>query len=509
MSSAILVSRAYAYEAIEYFESDIVVAKDSNFMVAEKIAYIFEGEKHGIFRCIPTLHPDQASSFLKERYVTIDLIGIWMDSMPVPYSASKEGGKICFRIGNPDSTITGKHVYEISYKVGGAITYEQYGGAELYWNVTGHDWEVPILSATARVSSPDPILLRERACYQGEEGEIGSCAITANEEGTIIFSARNMGPLEGLTVAQALDRSKVTLDIRERFRPLFLWGLLLMIGAGAGTYALYRYQTKFRTGNPIIPQYEPYEDAKPMYMGMLFDKRLDPRDVVASIVNLAQEGFIKIKKIDARVLFFFEVDDYEIALLRPRAEAENMFEGRVLDLLFKGNSEVGTTVTLSDLKKNYSIVRENRALMQALEADLKKDLKQRGFWTGVLWGRRTRKGYEALDHLKGFKDYLSVTEKERYIFHNAPEHNADHFMEYLPFAIAFGVEKQWAKTFEGITIPNPEWYDSGTGVHAFRAVSLADSLGAFSRSLASAQASASGGGGHAGGGAGGGGGGSW
>ena len=127
-------------------------------------------------------------------------------------------------------------------------------------------------------------------------------------------------------------------------------------------------------------------------------------------------------------------------------------------------------------------------------------------------GRRTHKGYEALDHLKGFKTFLSVTEKERYIFHNAPEKNAEQFMEYLPYAIAFGVEKEWSKTFESLTIQNPDWYDGGAGTHTFNALALSNSLGGFSTAFASSSGtggSASSGGGSSGGGSGGGGGGSW
>ena len=59
--------------------------------------------------------------------------------------------------------------------------------------------------------------------------------------------------------------------------------------------------------------------------------------------------------------------------------------------------------------------------------------------------RRTQLGYEAYEYLQGFKNFLQVTESQRYIFHNAPERNTEHFMEFLPYAIAFGVEKEWAK----------------------------------------------------------------
>ena len=74
---------------------------------------------------------------------------------------------------------------------------------------------------------------------------------------------------------------------------------------------------------------------------------------------------------------------------------------------------------------------------------------------------------------------------------------------------AFGVEEEWAKVFKDVTIPSPDWYEGGNAA-SFSAVSLTNSLGAFSSSfVASSGSSPSSGGGSAGGGAGGGGGGSW
>jgi uncharacterized membrane protein len=125
---------------------------------------------------------------------------------------------------------------------------------------------------------------------------------------------------------------------------------------------------------------------------------------------------------------------------------------------------------------------------------------------GVTYQRRTLKGYEALNYLKGFKDYLSTTEKERYKFHNAPALNPEQYMEYLPYAIAFGVEKEWAEVFKDIQITPPDWYQSDVPKQ-FNAPAFAASLSSFSTSLSSsAGTSGSSGGGSSGGG---GGGGSW
>jgi uncharacterized membrane protein len=131
------------------------------------------------------------------------------------------------------------------------------------------------------------------------------------------------------------------------------------------------------------------------------------------------------------------------------------------------------------------------------------------FLSIFLYERKTRLSYEVTDYLKGFKLFLETTERDRYLFHNAPEKSPEQFMEYLPYAIAFGVEEMWAEVFKDITLPSPGWYDGGSAA-TFNALNLTSSLGAFSTAFASSSgASPSSGGGSSGGGSGGGGGGSW
>ncbi|MCF7816171.1 MAG: DUF2207 domain-containing protein [Candidatus Pacebacteria bacterium] len=503
-------THAAGYERINSFATEISIKSDGSFDVFEKISYEFSDARHGIYRCIPKIHQDKASSIFKERYIDVDVSSVLMDSQNIEHVISDGKSEVCIKIGDPEVTIVGIHEYEISYHVGGAITYQTYGGADLYWNVTGNEWKVPIQEINAHVVSEDAVMVRERACYRGSKGDSGSCNITVGGDGDVYFSGRVFNPGEGMTVAQGLDRTKIQHDVRERYKLGVILFLVTPLMLGLFGYSIYRYKTKFKTGRTIIPQYEPYPGVKPMYAGYLFDKRLDPRDITAGIVYLAEQGFIKIKKIDRKVLFFFEVDDYEINLTsKPFGDFIGEFDKRILALLFGGYTMSKVTVTLGELKNDHQRQEANYALLRSLKQDLEKDLKNNGFFTNFFFTRRTRKGFEALDHLKGFKEFLSVTESQRYIFHNAPERNAEHFMEYLPYAIAFGVEKQWAKTFEGITIPNPDWYDGGS-VNTFSAVSLSQSLGGFSTAFASSSgASASGGGGSSGGGSGGGGGGSW
>jgi uncharacterized membrane protein YgcG len=133
----------------------------------------------------------------------------------------------------------------------------------------------------------------------------------------------------------------------------------------------------------------------------------------------------------------------------------------------------------------------------------------------------TKEGRTVLDHIAGFKQYLSITERERLDRMTAPEDTPAVFEKYLPFAIALGVENRWADRFQGVLAAAAAqgqqgfyWY-SGSSNPWNNPGRFADSVGSSlastisSASTAPGSSSGSGGGGSSGGGGGGGGGGGW
>ncbi len=544
-------------EKVDSFTSDITVLKDGSFEVVETIVYDFEDEyRHGIFRFIPTKHAEESDKWFKERAIDIEVSLVSIDNIPVPFEITKDLGEIEVKIGDPDVSITGPHTYTISYRVRGALYYYENGEVDLYWNATGNKWTVPMETVRVNVHDPDGIFLQNSHCYSGVEGSTNECAVATSTEG-VSFGSVSLAPGEGITVAQALDPDQTETLIVEEWS---LWPIWL-IGASLwflwlGRF-LYRYANEHKTGASVIAEYEPYEDLEPMYTGVLFDGRVDPHDITAGIVKLAEQGFFKIKHIGRKVFFFIETDDYEITLLRPYSELKTEFDKTLFSLIFDASANPGAAVVLSQLVKDLTKQAANHKLITALKAAAEADLVKQGYFeykwrlpgkivaylAGALlaalalmfligadllmpivisvavltistiallfvYRRRTKKGHQALDHLKGFKEFLSVTDRDRFKFHNAPQKSPEQFMAYLPYAIAFGVEKEWAEAFKDISLPEPDWYD-GNG-HAFNAVYLSQSLGTFGSSMSSATgASASSGGGSSGGGAGGGGGGSW
>ena len=136
----------------------------------------------------------------------------------------------------------------------------------------------------------------------------------------------------------------------------------------------------------------------------------------------------------------------------------------------------------------------------------------------------TREGRRVMDRIAGFKQYLSIAERERLDRLHPPEADTPELFEkYLPYAIALGVETRWARRFQGVleaAAADPSqrrgfgWYSGSrspwTNTGAFTRTLGAGMVGAISSASASpGSRSGSSGGGFSGGGGGGGGGGGW
>ena len=59
----------------------------------------------------------------------------------------------------------------------------------------------------------------------------------------------------------------------------------------------------------------------------------------------------------------------------------------------------------------------------------------------------TLAGRKILDQIEGFKLYLSVAEKDRLNLANPPELTPALFEQFLPYALALGVEQKWSEQF--------------------------------------------------------------
>ena len=301
-------------------------------------------------------------------------------------------------------------------------------------------------------------------------------------------------------------------------------------------------------GTVTPTEYLPPEGMRPGLVGTMLDEVAHPLDVSASIVDLAVRGYLKIEEIPATG--WFGSSDWQLTRLKPSTDLTS-YETILLDGLF----EDGDEVKFSDLRQHFATRFANvqqalyteivdrgwysrgpqstRALwltisIVALAAAIGLEFAAAAFTTfGIVplplilgapvllalhnrMPSRTANGTAVYRRILGFRRFIVEAETDRAQF----AERAGLFYEYLPYAIVFGATKQWARAFEGLALPTPDWYTSS---QPFTALLLMNAMGDFSdRSVGAltstpggSGSSGFGGGGFSGGGGGGGGGGSW
>ncbi len=562
--SVVSVDAQAEYFTINRFHSDIEVHEDATCTVVESIEVTFHRERHGIFRDIPYKYRTDLGETIR---MPIDVAAV-TDNRGNAWQTKVErtGNVVHIRIGDPDQYVDGRQVYVITYTIENALLFFDRHD-ELYWNVTGDEWEAVIeeASATIRLPSGADTERFQYGCYTGRRGSTDtSCVWEVLASGAAFRTLHPLGANEGFTIALGWNKGVVTppsawqqflwrTNIRDNWTlivPVFV--LLFMIRQW------WRYGRDPKVREAITVQYDPPAvggtPITPAEAGALVDERLDPRDITASVISLAVKGYLRIEE-KTRTILIFESTDYELTRLKEADSGLGPFEARLLAALFPAGA---ATVTISELKnKFYKHLPALKSAVQQMLMDKKyfaaapDKVRGRyvmyavlvaigvfvvGFATaesvpfrpiiaaiasafivalfGVAMPAKTRLGAEANMHVRGFQTFMERVEKDQ--LERMGE--KDLFYRHLPYAIALNVADQWAGAFEGIYNQPPDWYRSSRGFTHFSTSSFTHSLSAATASMSSAMYSAprssgtrsgGGGGGFSGGGGGGGGGGSW
>jgi uncharacterized membrane protein len=537
-------------EVIRDFHVDATMDSERNLSVTETITYDFEdAERHGIYRNIPVRYTRDGAGY------DLHLKGISasMDGKAVPFSTTYGDGDIIVKIGDPNKTITGPHTYAITYATNRAINFFE-AHSELYWNVTGNGWPVVIEKASMSVGMP-PVPFRFSAtstCYTGPIGSVaGDCEASSVDRYVTFRSTRVLLPGEGMTIVLGMPAGVIRAPTAlERFWMLLRDNVVLALPLFTLFWMAYlwRMYGKDPAIPTIIPEYESPEGLPPADLTCILTSGfVTTHGITATLLDLARRGYLHVRFGEKKKLIGTE-QTYTLVKVKDADEKLPAPERALATALFKGGDE---------LKLEEFRNRQLYTNIATFREEVKKRLKEKKLFSmawysqrwvyvvgAVVWAwmaifffpseplgmlagllsavpilafglamqQRTPKGAAMFAKVKGFEYFMSVAEKDRIAFHNAPERTPTQFLELLPYAIALGVEKQWAKQFQGIDIPPPEWAENyPTG--SFRATSYSSAFSAIHTAASSGysapSSSGSGGSGRSGGGFGGGGGGSW
>jgi uncharacterized membrane protein len=246
---------------------------------------------------------------------------------------------------------------------------------------------------------------------------------------------------------------------------------------------------------------EPPEDVPPGVVGTLVDEKVDLQDVVATLVDLARRGYLTITEETEKGFagltfkrdFVFErtakdwsdLRAYEVTLLRKlfgRSQSTRMSElknqfytalPKIRQGLYDAVVEAGYFSRRPDkTRQRFTILGILLGVITLVGGVLVTVLLFE--WVDTIWcpavglllgvvtliivgqvmPAKTKHGAEASARWRAFRRYLK--EIERY---TDLETATELFERYLPYAIAFNLERRWVQKFARVeTTPIPGWY---------------------------------------------------
>jgi uncharacterized membrane protein len=514
---------AKSWRVADYNDA-ITVTEDGSATVHERITVAFEGEWHGIHRFIPVEYPGPHGT---NYTLLLNVTGVTDgDGGKLKYESSTSNGLRDLKIYIPGAVDTTRTV-EITYTVrNGTRFFEDHD--EFYWNVTGNDWPVPIDHATAVLSFPGSAAGSLRA--QAFTGVYGSAerGATADVKGAeVSFETNNPLPMRGGLTVDVYIPKGILKEPSAFTRCLRFLGSNLIVFLPFWTLAVMftLWWHKGRDPDPgisVAPMYEPPPDMSPAEAGTLLEDAVHPRDITCTLVDLAVRGFVKIEEVDDKGLVFHH-KDYVFHLLKPMAQWTGLapHEQVMLTNVFGEENET----RLSSLKNRFYTA------IPVIKQDVMAALKNKGMYLvdpdsangysfvailfivapflmlQFLWHKdvfssiglliisgvvsapiwwlfarqmtaKTVKGGRTRVAVLGFQEFMNRVDADR--LKRMPPNT---FEKFLPYAMALGVEHQWAQAFAGIVTNPPSWY-AGPGYGAgFNPIFFTNSMGSMSNNM--------------------------
>lgn len=503
------------------------------------------------------------------------------DGRDVPWEEETTGDYLQLALGT-DEYVYGVQTYVISYQLQDVVrNFADSGGDEFYWDVNGTESAQEFGKVTATVTVADDVrasLTGNVRCYVGGYESPDECGITVDDEGTATTEGTPVDPHETVTVAIGFDGGTFAQPEPPAENPIVTVVPYVLAGLSLVLFALAIFLRVTRLSSArgrgiVVPQYSVPRDLDPLLAGVIVGRQAP--SMPAQFLSLAVNRLVTV--IDRSPESGADDGKYDLEFVTT--EGATPRERAVLAALFGDKPEQGETVSVDELPQATSARLFALFAVAAREAS-RRGLRRKpsavpwvlvglahlgviaGHFATFIWAedsgvvslvlviaavasfllavgswtllvpvaRLTRQGAELKEYLLGVRDYLELAEKERFRVLQSPEgalrvdaHDSGAVLKLheklLPFAVLWGVEREWAKQLEveyEAAQTQPQWSNrrgaAGLGgfVGGFAVTSSGSARAPVSTSTwtsggSSSSFSGSSGGGFAGGGGGGGG----
>jgi uncharacterized membrane protein YgcG len=270
------------------------------------------------------------------------------------------------------------------------------GMDELYWNVIGTGFTIPISNITVAVTGPAAV--QKTTCYMGANYD-QTCTSNGFSGNDATYSETNLSVGQGLAIAAGWpvgtfvgaeptyethtgSTSSSSNPFAAFSSPVAVGAAgVVVLGAIAGlVFASRRGRDEMFAGLtpgnvpvagepapvekvstiPFAVQFTPPKGVLPGMIGTLFDEKAETRDVTATLVDLAARGFWRIEQPDPK-------GDFQIVRLAPPTGLTT-YEQLLYDALFGDGSQVVTSSELQGKSFGQSVQAIERELYTAVTA---------------------------------------------------------------------------------------------------------------------------------------------
>jgi uncharacterized membrane protein len=469
------------------------VQQNGDALVDETVTFTFEGNYHYIARNIPTGNLQGLTDI-----AVFDANGqsLPKGDSPGTYNTFTEGDQQYIQV-NFDLTDTSA-TWTFHYRAQQAVMFFDKGGDELRWYVFDAETPVPIGSVKATVKLPGSVP-SENVALSYQAGLGVEATMTSPAASTAVYEAKNIPAYTNFWIVTGFPKDVVNYTWTARRIAAFIVpkvGFALPILFFLGMLLIWRKRGRDEPATTYASYVsEPPSALPPGLAGALIDEKVDIKEIIATIVDLARRGYLEITDTEKKGM----LGKSTTIFTRTKGFDDlGGYEARVANALF--DSKHPDQVTSVQLKNHfYSHVQPitNDIYKQVTETGLFHSNPNRarskwfgyGFGVAVLlgiitfilytvdltgWGwfmagsiisviiiwafaphmpQRTAKGAQEQRKWQAFRNYL----KDLTRFQDMATAK-ENFEKYLPYAVAFGVEKDWVRRFEGLTVSSPGWY---------------------------------------------------
>ncbi len=392
---AVASPKAYAAGApITRMDVKATVATDGTITVDETFDMSFSTPGHGPYLYFTTRQGSGQTN--QYRVYTYRFLSVTSSTgAPTTFiTESPSYGTPALRIGSSTQTVSGTPTYTVSYTVTGIVNpnVASSGLDELYWNVIGTGFTIPISNVTVSVTGPAAV--QKTTCYTGASFD-QACTGTTFSGDTASYTQSSLSTGQGMAVVagwpvgtfvnaeptfETHTGGTTTSPFAALTSPVFLGALgVVVLGCIAGLVMLARrgrdeMYAGLTPGNvpvegepapvervssiPFAVQFTPPKNVLPGMVGTLVDEKAETRDVTATLVDLAVRGYWRIEQPEPK-------GDFRIVRLAP-PQGLTPYEGLLYEALFGDGSQVVTSSELQGKSFGQSVQAIQRELYQAV-----------------------------------------------------------------------------------------------------------------------------------------------